>query len=52
MSVKAKQKIVDNKERLMMKPTIEPWEIINIVNTVWDESFGCTKTKKKAIAER
>ena len=32
MSVKAKRKIVDDKERMMIKPTIEPWEIINIVN--------------------
>ena len=52
MSVKAKRKIVDDKKRLMMEPTIEPCEIINIVNETWDESFGCTKTNKKAIAER
>ena len=52
MSVKAKNEIVDKKERMMINPTIEPWDIINIVNTAWDESFGRVTTNKKAISER
>ena len=44
--------MVDNKSRLVTKPTIEQWEIINIMNTVWDKQFSREKTNTKAISER
>ena len=52
MSVKAKRIIIDNKERLMISPTIEPYEVLNIVNQSFSASFGRVDTNKKAIAER
>ena len=36
----------------MLLPTIEPWEIMNIVNATWDKLFARRETNKKAIAER
>ena len=49
LSVKAKRKIVDDKERLMIAPTIEPWEIINIINSAWGEFLGARKLTKKLL---
>ena len=36
----------------MLNPTIEPYEIIGIVNYAWERSFANVQTNKKAICER
>ena len=51
-SVKAKAAIMEEKERLLLNPTIEPWEIVNIVNVAFAQSFAKVHTNKNAISER
>ena len=51
-STKAKQEIVRRKEALSLPPTIEPYEIIPIINKAWDDSFARVVTNRKAIADR
>ena len=51
-SVKAKHSIMEEKERLLLNPTIEPWEIVNIVNVAFAQSFAKVNTNKNAISER
>ena len=50
-SVRKKREIVNEKETMMVLPSVEPYEIVNIVNAVWPESFGRVSTNKYAIAE-
>ena len=47
-----KKMILEKKERMMMQLTIEPYEIIMIVNHAWDCSFGHITSNKKAIIDR
>ena len=50
-SVKAEMIVVENKEKLMLNPTTEPYEIIGIVNYDWSRSFDCIPINKNAISE-
>ena len=49
---KAKQYLIDLKQKKMMIPTIQPYEIIILVNRVWSKSFGRPTTNRTAIANR
>ena len=49
---KAKEWLLKEKQKKTMKLTIEPYEIIVLINMAWQQSFGCQITNKKAIAER
>ena len=51
-SVKAKRKIMEDKERMLLNPAIQPYEIMNIVNIAWEESFAKVGSNKNAISER
>lgn len=51
-STKAKHEIVRRKEALSLPLTIEPYEIILIINKAWDDSFARAVTNLKAIADR
>ena len=50
-STKAKMDIVAKKERMSLPPTIEPFEIIPIINTAWPLSFGRVESNQKAISD-
>ena len=44
---------MQNKDEYMYdRPTIEPYEIIRIVNDAWPKSFARIESNKKAISER
>ena len=47
-----KELLVELKEGKMMKPTIEPYEIIILINYAWAHSFARPLSNKKAIADR
>ena len=49
---KMKEKSIAMKEERMMPLTIEPYEIIILVNYVWYLSFGRPLHNKKAISDR
>ena len=49
---KAKEDLIERKQTKMMSPTIEPFEIVPLVNTAWAHSFARPLSNKKAIAER
>ena len=49
---KMKEKLIAKKEERMMPLTIEPFEIIILVNYAWELSFGRCIKNKKAICER
>ena len=51
-SYRAKAEIVRRKENLSLPTTIEPYEIIPIVNVAWRESFGVVEKNRKAIRDR
>ena len=52
-SVVEKRKIMQEKENVMYnRPTIEPYDIMRIVNEGWKHSFARVDSNKKAIAER
>ena len=51
-SGKAKINIMEVKEKLLLNPIIEPYEIVLIVNYAWERSFSRVATNKKAIAKR
>ena len=52
-SVVRKSKIVIDKEKCMCdRPTIEPHEIISIINYAWSKSFGKVESNKKSISDR
>ena len=52
-SVVEKRKIIQEKEQTMFnRPTIKPYDIIQIINYAWGCSFSCIQSNKKAIAER
>ena len=44
--------IVLKKEQFSLPPTIEPFEIIPIINAAWPLSFGCEVTDHQAISDR
>ena len=53
MSVtKNKEKMFHEREKRCMEPTIQPYDIIPLVNAAWQDSFFKTKTNKNAISER
>ena len=42
-----------DKERIMYdRPTIKPYDIIQIINIAWGKSFARIESNKKAIYER
>ena len=47
-----KANLIKRKETMMMPLTIEPHEIILIINYAWKKSFAPCTSNKKAIAER
>ena len=47
-----KELLVELKEQKMMKPTIESYKIIILINYAWDHSFARPLSNKKAIADR
>ena len=49
---KAKENLIKQKHKKMMKLTIEPYEIIPLVNHAWAQSFARPISNRKAIAER
>ena len=51
-SVTEKRAIIDEKERMMVTPVIEPYKITRIVRSAWVKSFARVECNKKAIAER
>ena len=52
-SVVEKRNIMERKEKQMYnRPTIETYEIIQIINKAWAQSFARVNSNKKAIAER
>ena len=51
-SVKAKRMVVENKEKLTLNPTIEPYKIIGIVKYAWARSFARLQRNKNAISEQ
>ena len=44
--------LVELKEQKMMKPTIEPYKIIILINYAWYHSFARPPSNKKAIVNR
>ena len=51
-STQAKMDIVSKKEQLSLPPSIEPFEIIPIINAAWPLSFGRVVTNRQAISDR
>ena len=49
---RAKENVIKEKIKKCIPPTIEPYEIIPLLNTAWGESFGRPISNKKAIADR
>ena len=48
---RAKEDLIQKKTEKMMKLTIEPYEIIPLVNTAWAKLFARAVSNKKAIAD-
>ena len=48
---RAKENLIKEKIRKCMPPTIEPYEIVPLLNTAWGKSFGHPISNKKAIAD-
>ena len=51
-SVTEKRAIIEEKERKMVTPVIEPYEITRIFCSIWEKSFVRVESNKKAIVER
>ena len=48
-----KTKLIEKKkDRMMMQHTIEPYEIIMMVNYGWGCSFGCIMSNTKVIVDQ
>ena len=47
-----KTNLIDEKDIMMMQLTIEPYQIIMMVNYAWDCSSGRTVSNKKVIIDR
>ena len=50
-STKEKRKIIEKKDKIMILPYIQPYEIINIVSAAWKKSFAWAESNQKAISE-
>ena len=50
--VKGKEELIKKKLTKMIKPTIELYEIIVIINQAWAHYFICSRTNKKSTANR
>ena len=49
---RAKENLIKQKIKKCMPPTIEPYEIIPLLNTAWERSFERVLSNRKAIADR
>ena len=49
---RAKEELIGKKQRMMVTPTIEPYEITPLINIAWAQSFARVATNKRAICER
>ena len=49
---RAKNELIKKKSKKQMKLTIEPYEIIPLINSAWSKSFARPLSNRKAIAAR
>ena len=49
---KNKEKMFQEREKRCMEPTIQPYDIMPLVNAAWKDSFSKVATNKNAISER